>query len=284
MSDQQIMVDNRARLVSAVLATGRWPTLEQARKPHAAHQHAKQTRVFTEPFAEHKAVVLADAFLADHEDPTPLFAAALACDWPTFTVAEQLPAGLNLEPWPEALMDFYTDTAIAAFFWADHEDAWQQAETELRQIFQGRDLAAFAARLSSQPLSQPLQICPNLAFPALQTIAVANEGGNYLLLPPPQAWGESPPWPYAEGEDWVLAECCYCLSELLLPLPEPDRQTDLAHAATVLFLEEALDEPSAQAYLVRTKIEMNRPELPAAVNKLRAWLADPAGAVLSEVF
>ena len=284
MSEQQIMVDNRARLVSAVLATGRWPALEQARKPHAAHQHAKQTRAFTEPFADHKAVALADAFLVDHEDPTPLFAAALACEWPTFTVAEPLPAGLNLDPWPEALMDFYTDTAIAAFFWADHEAVWQQAEAELRQIFRGRDLAGFVGRLRGEPLSQPLYVCPNLAVPALQTVAVANAGGIYRLLPPPQAWGESPPWPYAEGEDWVLAECCYRLSELLLPLPEPARQADLAHAATVLFLEQALDEPSAQAYLVRTKIETKRPDLPAAVNQLRAWLADPAGQTLAEVF
>ena len=284
MSEQQIGVDNRTRLVGAVLATGRWPALEQAQKPHAVHQQAKLTRSFTEPFADHKAVALADAFLATQNDPASLFAAALACSWPTFTAEFPLPAGFDLSAWPEALMDFYTDTAIAAFFWADHEAAWQQAEMDLRQIFQGRDLAAFAGRLLGQPLRRSLHICPNLAYPALQTIAVHNEGGIYLLLPPPQAWGESPPWPYAEGEDWVLAECCYRLSELLVPLPEPDRQADLAHAATVLFLEEALDEPSAQAYLVRTKIELKRPELPAAVNKLRAWLADPAGQTLAEVF
>ena len=61
-------------------------------------------------------------------------------------------------------------------------------------------------------------------------------------------------------------------------------KADLAHAATVLFLEQALDEPSAQAYLVRTKIETKRPDLPAAVNKLRAWLADPGGHALADVF
>ena len=83
MSEQQISLDNRIRLVGAVLATGRWPQQEQELKPHAVHQHAKQTRTFTESFTDHDAVVKADGFLSENDDPTPLFAAALAANWPS---------------------------------------------------------------------------------------------------------------------------------------------------------------------------------------------------------
>ncbi len=46
---------------------------------------------------------------------------------------------------------------------------------------------------------------PNLVFPAL-TPVVATAGDTLaLLLPPPKAVGESPPWPFDEDPGWVVA-------------------------------------------------------------------------------
>lgn len=278
MSDVEIRIDNRIRLVGAVLAAGAWPAYEQeVMGAHAVHPHAKATRRYLAEHAGHPAVAFVDEQLRAEGVPGKLFAAAVRCRWPTFAAEEELPD--HLGNWVAHLADFYVDTAIAAFFWAEHEAVWAEAANDLHSIFKQHDPAAFLERLCARPLRHPVVVVPNLLYPALQSIAVASQDAYHLILPPPKAVGASPPWPYRDGVDWVLAESCFhlvepALADTLATLAAPQRQL-LRHAATVLFLEEAYDEAASLFYLVRARKEADLPGLPAVVEALRAYRDAP---------
>ena len=117
---------------------------------------------------------------------------------------------------------------------------------------------------------------PNLVYPALQTVLASNEKTLLLLLPPPKAVGESPPWPYDEDAPWVVATVCQQFGTRLMAdqLADLDKskRTLFLHAATTLCLEATFDEPEAYAYLLRMKKEYDLPTLPEVVEQLRLYL------------
>jgi len=278
VSDVVISLDNRVRLVGAVLAASHWPQLEQARERHAVHPQAKFTAQYVRDFVEHPAVLAANEALAAGVPLAELFGAALSCDWPTFTSQQAMPASFAAAAWVEALADFYVDSAIAAFFWADHAASWGAAERELTAIFRNAGLASFLAGLTGQAIPA-IMITPNLTYPALETVIAGIPTALHLILPPPKAYGESPPWPYREGVDWVLAQSSYpliqhLLNDTLQRLNTSQQQT-LSHAAVTLFLEKALGEADGMSYLVRSKKQYKLPDLPHLVETLRQHLANP---------
>jgi hypothetical protein len=281
VSNLAVRLDNRARLVSAVLAASQWPEREQAQERHAVDPYAKLTRQYLAEFTSHPAAQLVNQGLDKGIPVEEFFTAALRCQWPTFEPAEPLPPALADGDWPAQLDHFYTDTAIAAFFWADHQALWDEVTNDLTRIFQSTPLPAFLGDLRGRPLEKEIVVVPNPLFPALRSIISETAAANYLILPLPKAYGESPPWPYREGVDWVLAESCLQLTSLLLAdqlaQAGPDKAALLKQAAVVLFLEKAINEAEARAYLVRSKKQYQLPQLPTAVENLRAHLANPQG-------
>lgn len=284
MANLQIQVDDRARLVTAVLAASDWPAIEQAQLPHATHTQAKLTRQFVEPFRGHTAVTGINQAWLNGVELDKMFSAALRCHWPDFTPAEPLPRVLQIENWVTALADFAAVSAIATTFWPEHEAVWDTAVTELHAIFPDDRLLQFLSQMRGQPISQNITIMPNLVYPALSPVLATTQNSLTLLLPPPKAVGESPPWPYDEGAGWVTAVTCRQLAAYLLAdkLAELDtKQRDLlSHAITTLCLEQTLDEFEGQAYLLRTTKEQNLPALPSLVEKLRAADANQSFASL----
>lgn len=283
MSELLIELDDRVRLVGAVLAVSHWPQMEQARTPHAVHPQAKLTRQFLADHAHHDAVQAANAALQEGAPVADLFAAALNSQWPTFAPTAPLPPSFAAAAWLEALADFYVDTAIAAFFWAEQAAAWEEARRDLRRIWQTSPLLSFLTRLHDQPLPAAICLTPNLTYPALQPILAAAPDALTFILPPPKAVGESAPWPYREGADWVLAEtCCHLCARLLhstlAPLSQSERDT-LLHAAVAVFLGEALGNAGSQAYIVAAKRQFHLPHLPAAVAQLQSHLASPTATI-----
>jgi hypothetical protein len=273
-----VQIDNRVRLVSSVLAASHWPDHEQAQQPHAVHAQAKMTRQYVSDFTDHPAVAMANQALASGLSLTDLFAAAVRSSWPLFDPQEKLPEALGDGRWLEALADFYTDTAIAAFFWAEHNAVWRETVRDLEAIFEQEQLTAFLDRLVGHPLEREIAIVPNLLYPALQSIGTAASDTLYLILPPPRAVGESPPWSYGEDAGWVLAESCLSLSRLLLAdelvrLGEAE-QALLLQAAVVLFLKDAAGEDEALAYQVRMKRQYSG--LAEAVERLDSHLQSPS--------
>ncbi len=272
-----VTIDDRARLGMALLAASRWPDLEQARESHAVHPHAKQTRQFVAGVsATETAVAWLNDFLEIGFDVALVFWSIMRYDQETWQPREPLPIIFDDEDWPLALRQFSQRLDWTAF-WAEHAAAWQEAQTDLAAIFQNSTLPAFLSRLAGQPLGQTIAIVPNLVYPALTAVLAPTEDTLYLLLPPPKAVGESPPWPYREGPDWVLAETAYQLLNHVqresLAQMEPERRQLALHAAVTLFLAEALGEADALAYMVRVKRQFRLPALPLVVEELRDALA-----------
>jgi hypothetical protein len=271
----------------AVLAASDWPNREQAQQTHAVHPQAKQTRYFAREFAAHPAVTYTNRALAAGAPVNDLFTAALRSRWPTFAPAEPLPPTLSDGLWLSALADFHQDTAISNTFWPQHEAAWYEAQSELAVIFQHSQLAQFLGRLSGRPLAQAITILPNLVYPALTPVVAPTQLSLFLILPPPKAVGESPPWPFAEDPGWALATACgqltaYLLADTLAQL-DTTQQILLKHAATTLFLEQEIDDAEALAYQLRSRKEQKLPRLPLVVEALRNYLTRPGGRTLIEI-
>ncbi len=280
VSDTIVAIDNRARLVGAVLAASDWPVREQARRPHAVHRVARQTRQFVQPYVDHPAVATVRSHLSTGRPVAALYRAALSCRWPDFEPLGPLPAALAGTDWPEQLLDYYTDSAIAAFLWDEQTEIWDWARQDLAAALASRPgagLADLLGRWRGRPWERPLQIMPNLLYPALEPQALRAPGAWHLLVPPPPAWGESAPWSYQEAGDWSLAVTCQTLTTALLqherPELSPARLALGSRAITTLFLEQALDPGAGQAYELQSSREEDLPGLPALVERLRAHLA-----------
>ena len=80
-----------------------------------------------------------------------------------------------------------------------------------------------------------------------------------ILLPPPKAWGESPPWPYKEDPIWVVVGAAKGLiANAIAPIVAdltPEQQATIAQAGVALCLEQLFDDFERQAYIVRIKKE-----------------------------
>lgn len=276
MSNLSVSLDDRARLVMAVLAAGDWPAREQQGQSHAVHPQAKLTRQHLVAYADHPAVNAVNKLLAQQTAVDVFFTAALRSSWPDLKPREALPAPLGDGRWLQQAADFYRRADLPATLWASQRQAWHEAVTDLHHIFCNGRLAHFLDRLNGRPGAYELFIIPNLVYPALLPLLVETAGGLFIILPPPKAFGESPPWPYREGIEWVLGQSCRRLLSHLwrqdLALLDARQRALRLHAATTLFLEESLGEAEAMAYLVRNKKQYQLPQLPQAVEQLRRRL------------
>ncbi|MCP4362733.1 MAG: hypothetical protein GY796_32410 [Chloroflexi bacterium] len=287
MSNINVQIDDRARLVTAVLSVSEWSGEEQKQLTHAVHPHAKQTRKFLHDYRFHQAVLGANQAMLNGVTLEELFSTAVRCQWPIFEPTEPLPHLLKIERWARSLADFEYATEIDETFWQQHSAVWQTAVDALVQIFQDGKVAAFLGKLTRNPDLRQIALMPNLVYPALRPVLATSQATFYLLLPPPKAVGESPPWPYDEDPPWVVATVCQKLATRLLadqlaPLDKTQRSL-YRHAVVTLCLEDAFDEFEGQAYLLRAKKEHALPDLPQVVNQLRRYL-DGELAVLADIF
>lgn len=285
MSKVGVAVDERVRLVGAVLAASDWPARErEVQGAHAVHPQAKTARRFLERYASQPVVGATNSFLAAGGAPATLFTAALRCSWPDFVAQEPLPEPAEAFSWPAQLAAFQAELVATAPFVEGHEEAWQEAVSDLQRIFAGVDLPGFLEQLVGHSTEARIVAVPNLLYPALATVAVAAGGIYYLIIPPPKAVGESPPWPYRDEEEGVLATACYhALSPLLadpLRALSSAQEQRLRHTATALFLKQAVDETAAHFYLLQRQKEDAWTELAGTMASVRLVL-DCDGRALS---
>ncbi|MCB8980874.1 MAG: hypothetical protein H6657_25980 [Ardenticatenaceae bacterium] len=286
MSTLNITIDERLRLVTAVLAASNWPAEEQARLTHAVHPQAKQVRQFVQPFVSHPAVSGANEALLNGVDLADLFSAALRCTWPDFAPTSELPNVLKIKDWAHALADFARETSIVTLFWAQHTAVWQEAQAALAQIFSKGDLLAALGQLGDVA-DTAVTLMPNLVFPALSPVVATADNALALLLPPPKAVGESPPWPFDEDPGWVVASVAEQLIPSLLAADlaqlSADQQPIAIHLAAAHCLAALLDDFEAQAYLLRAKKANNLPQLPALFVQLQDEVAGGNGRALAQI-
>jgi hypothetical protein len=276
VSSISVCLEDRARLVMAILAAGDWPAREQQEQGHAVHPQAKATRQHVVPYAHHPAVTAVNELLVLQTPVDLFFTAVLRSAWPHLKPRETLPAPLDDGRWLEQAADFCRQADLPAILWRGQEQAWHEALADLHHIFCDGRVLHFLDRLNGRRLSHNLFVVPNLVYPALLPVLVEAAEGLFIIVPPPKAYGESAPWPYREGADWVLSQSCRSLAAHiwradLASLNLYQRELRL-HAAATVILEECLGEGEAMAYLVRSKKQYQLPELPAAVEQLQARL------------
>jgi hypothetical protein len=267
-SQVEIVIDDRLRLITAVLAAGNWPDIEQAQLTHAVHPHAKQTRQYVANAAAHPAVIWTNQVIEHGESLDDVFTAV----------------SQNIQQ--EIFDDFQKVTKIEPF-WQEHTADWDEAQNDLTNIFQDSQLPTFLNQISDEPITKTIRIMPNLIYPVLFPVLVSGSDALTLILPLPKAVGESPPWPYGEDPGWVHANACrrlvqFALANTLETLPD-DQQALLTHAAVTLYLETAVDEGEAMAYMVRSKKQHNLPTLPLVVEALRDYLEEDNGRLITSV-
>ncbi len=288
MSTLTIAIDERLRLVTAVLAASDWPDEEQKQQPHAVHSQAKLVRQFVQPYRNHPAVKGVNEALLNGVDLEELFSAALRSAWPEFKPTTELPHLLKINEWVQSLADFSRETSIMTLFWSQHDAVWQKAQAALEAIFAEDRLLTSLGRLSDGEIDTAVTIMPNLVYPALSPIVATTDDALTLLLPPPKAVGESPPWPYDEGSGWVVANVSRQLVPYLLStelsLMNRQQQHLALHAAAAYCLAQLLDEAEAQAYLLRTKKAHDLPELPALFARLQAEIESGNGRPVTTLF
>ena len=140
--------------------------------------------------------------------------------------------------------------------------------------------------LGGSPIDKPVIVHPNLVFPALLPILAETEEAYIFILPPPKAWGESPPWPYREEPESVRAEACHQLCRVALTdqmaALDAEQQKTLRYAVATIFIEQSMDEANAMAYMVRSKKQHAVPKLPIVVEKLRDFLDNPSGQTIAD--
>ena len=253
----EVTIDEHVRTVAALLAASNWPSMEQGITPHAVHPHSKQTMHYMEAYKSHAAITGLNTALSAGGTLEDLFETAV-CH-----------SKLHEE---STVVDFVAHTNLTAF-WAEHAAAWDVAIADLKAIFDDKPILDSITALTGVEITKPVRLVPTIVYPMLTPVVVENTERIFIILPPAKAWGESPPWPFADDPGWVMAQVAFYLSQHLLRdnLADDDETEALVrlHAIVVLCLEKEMNDAEAMAYLVRTKKEQKLPQLMAAVEEAR---------------
>jgi len=296
-----VRLDDRVRLLSAVLAATNYPERSQERRRHGTHAHARATRKWLIDFMSHPAVHAAQVLLDQGTSLTALFNYALRLSFPALSA--DLPQPRWIPPrWDEHLQHFYEQTRLAEW-WENEAPHWQTAVRHLRETFASVDLHAFLEPFVGR-LVETLVFMPNICYPTDQTLGLQVGGELVVIMPPPIAWGDSAPWPYKDdpalayrsalSEYGALLMSAYLqqhadvvatISDRPLPIvedafaakhPSWHRQFISVFVAsiTALFLEDSVSALEARSFTQYMQKVEHLSGLPAAVSVMRRYLED----------
>lgn len=301
-SDIDIVIDDHIRLIGALLAATTWPDDAQRRRPHGTHAHARATRRQVTPFRGHPAVIVLQALL-DRGVALEAICAAAVSDAPR---PDWLPAD-----WPTLLDDFGAQAGLAAW-WRGEAADWGASAEQARRVFAEVRLKPFLTPIFGD-VSARLAFMPNLLYPADRELGVAGDNRLLALIPPPLAWGDSPPWPYDEDPAHTVrvtvAQFIHLLTNALLDAHGADVTdaapfTDLARgrmgrvyaaadwpalfrdlfvpALTALYLEQAFSAGESRAYVLMERRTHKLESLDTMIALLRDFGAQQAASGLPD--
>ncbi len=194
-SDVTVKLDDRVRLLSAVLAATNYPQEVQKAKPHGTHIHARATLKHVKNFTDHPAVKSTQGLLEQNTPLEALFTLVmLMSELPELKSPVKpswMPDGYDAQ-----LLDFYK-TAKIADFWKTESHPWEKSLRESQKVFSDVTFKDFLTQFLP-PITEDLVFIPNISYPS--SVDLGLRVGNELvcIAPPPLAWGDSPPWPYDE--------------------------------------------------------------------------------------
>lgn len=292
-----VQVDDRIRLLSAVLALTTWPDQEQALRPHGVHAHARATRTALAEAEHHLAVQTMQEMLESTLTMEAIFSYAAYIEWPSLKVddpPEHIP-----DQWPGQLRDFLWTYKVLDL-WQRDEGAWESAQTAARSALTQAEPRAMLARLFGG-LNAQLYFQPNLSYPTAETICFRDENRLICISPPPVAWGTNPPWPYDDNPADTAREAFSAYVRLLLrehldehpaeteaarrtrlPVPNtflaryPDWFDQLAvlfvSGATALYMRQTFGKAEADAYTMMIQKASGFHAMPTVVDLLEQYL------------
>lgn len=296
-TDVSVRLDERIRLLSALLAATDWPDRAQARKPHGCHAHARATRKHVAALAAHPAARTLQTLLDRGAPMEALFSFAAVLDWPSLA-ASRLPSWAPAD-WPDHLRDFHASADLDS--WHRAEDAaWQKSLSEVTRLLQGITLKPFL-RTFFGDIVDAFVFMPNIGYPADVETGVRAGRELIAIVPPRLAWGDSAPWPFDDDPVYLYRAALTQYTRLLLasylrahadrlaeaektPLPVPDvyaRQYPTWQAQFInlftsgliaIFLEDCVSPAEAQSYVLLQRKAYGVALLPSVVSVLRRYL------------
>ena len=297
----QVLIDDRARLMSAVLSATNWPEQEQARKRHRAHVHARNTTKRVAAHAKHPAVEAMQTLLDQNTPLEAIYTYALSLSLPDFTLDQPFPwAPLH---WNEQLGDFYAQANLEGW-WAEEANIWDRAREEIQKVVVNADIYAFFEPFIGK-VSEQCVVMPNISYPSDNEIGLRFNDRLYCIAPPRIAWGDNEPWPFDEDPAHTFRGLLTEFGRLLMvsylrqkaaevapaaakPLPVGDkfRETHptwndqftalFVVGAVAIFLEQAINPKEAQAYILMENKVHGVTILPGVVSVLKRYLSEQA--------
>ena len=294
-----VVIDDRVRLMSAVLAGSTWPEIEQSRRRYRPHVHARYTTRLIREHADHPAIQSLQTLLDQGLALEKLYHYALTLTWPELT--PQTPHSWAPPEWPGELADFCRVTGIADW-WSQEDDAWQRAEEQTSKVLREIDLCTFFAPFFGQ-VSDELHVIPNISYPGDTEIGIRLQGKLICIVAPRVAWGDNEPWPFDEDPAHIFRSLIAQYGRMIMvsylrtnaaeiahlvrtPLPVDDRFSAthrtwsdqliglFTAGAVVLFLEQSLGTREADAYMLMENRLHGVTILPAVVSVLKQYLAE----------
>ncbi|CAG1013004.1 MAG: hypothetical protein IAE83_14160 [Anaerolinea sp.] len=296
----EVRTDDRIRLMSAVLAATDYPDASQARKKHGTHPHARGTRRLVAEYTHHPATHAMQVLLDQNIPMASIMNYAMRLTLPNFAIDEDVPRWVPPR-WHEHLQKFYEATDLGKW-WTEEGDHWETALRHLREAYAHVDLYTFFRPFVGEVVEQ-FVFMPNICYPSDQTIGFRIGGHLITIMPPPMAWGDSPPWPYKDDPGLAYRAALHEYGGMLMdaymrqheevigplaekPLPLDDKFL-AAHstwheqflnmfraAVTAMFLEDAVSALEAKSFVQYMQKVEQLGTLPNVVTLLRRYLED----------
>lgn len=300
-SDVIVRIDDRLRLMSAVLAATNWPEQSQKRQPHGTHAHARATRKYLSGHFNHPAVQSLQGLLDQGAPLEAMFTFALCLSWPGLELQIDVLPGWVPPRWIMELRDFYRVTSLADW-WQQEEAVWSKSLHESRRIFHNIAFKPFLRPFIGE-VQEQLVFVPNISYPTDHEIG-ARVGHELLCIAAPRlAWGDSPPWPFDDDPAHVYRAALTQFGRLLIIAylrHHPDRLMEAAQnaipvgddfvamyptweeqfvalwvaAAVAIYLEDYVSAAEAKAYVLMARKAQGMTILPGTISVLRRFLSE----------
>lgn len=312
--DVHVRLDDRVRLMSALLAATDFPEKSQRRKPHGTHAHARATRKLLADSAQHPAVQTTQALLDQSTPLEALYTLALNISLPDVQLTTDAPAWMPLG-YIEKVRDFYTTTGLA-HFWHQERHLWEKAQIEAQHVFYGADFRRFLLPFLDR-IDEQFVFIPNISYPTDHELGVRHNGQLICIAPPPIAWGDNPPWPYDEESmrmhsyraalaqfgRLVLTQYLHASSanseklaeaaQVELPLNDQFRTTFptweeqfielFVTAVVAMYLEQHMNDAEYKSFVLMERKMRGINILPGTVSVLRRYLQEKGGSKYSNL-
>jgi hypothetical protein len=290
-------VDDRIRLMSAMLAITDWPERAQHNKGHRPHAHARSTTKWLAGYESHYAVQCTQWLLNQNAPPEALFAFILKCDWPSMEIAN--PPRWMPQYWNYYLRDIY-ERAYLQNLWDQDANSWRKAEVEADSLMRVAGFYEFLQPFVGEIQEQMIYMA-NVSYPSDFAIGV-RVGWDLICIGPPRiAWGDNPPWPFDEDPAHVYSSSLSEYARLLmlaylrqnaekispitrkeLPVSDEFRQMHptwgdqfmelFVPGLVALYLEEQVSPQEAKAFILMEKKSRGLTILPGVVSVLQRYL------------